>query len=265
MTLALYQVDAFSRRLFGGNPAAIVPLDSWLSDADMQLIAAENNLAETAFFVPCDTAGADFELRWFTPTVEVDLCGHATLATAWLLFHELGFNGEELCFSSRSGLLQARQDGQKIVIDLPARASEEIDCPAALADGLGCQPTAVRSGANLIAIFDDEAEISVITPDFPRLAQLHPQGVIVTAPGDSVDVVSRFFGPSFGINEDPVTGSAHADLAPYWCQRLGRASFSARQLSARQGDLGVELAGDRAVLSGEGVLYLRGEIQLPVA
>ncbi|MDX1497780.1 MAG: PhzF family phenazine biosynthesis protein, partial [Salinisphaeraceae bacterium] len=236
-------------------------LSAWLDEPVMQAIAAENNLAETAFFVPePEGSEADFHLRWFTPTVEVELCGHATLATAWLLFNELGYAGDTLRFASRSGVLLAERAGDTVRIDLPARESKEIDCPADLAAGLGAQPQAVRSGANLIAVFESESDIRNIQPDFPTLARLHPQGVIVTAAGDEVDVVSRFFGPSFGINEDPVTGSAHADLAPYWCERLGREQFQAKQLSARMGELDVALSGQRVLLTGGGVLYLRGSI-----
>ncbi len=263
MGLSIYQVDAFTNQLFGGNPAAIVPLPAWLDKAQMQSIAAENNLAETAFFVPLDDGKADFELRWFTPTVEVDLCGHATLATAWLLFNELGLGKDIVQFATRSGVLTARKMRDVVQIDLPARLSKPVTCPQALLDGLGCAPDTVRSGANLIAVCSTQAQIQAMHPDFPCLAQLHPQAVIVTAPGDEADVVSRFFGPSFGINEDPVTGSAHADLAPYWCERLGRNQFSARQLSTRGGELEVALSADRVLLSGHAVLYLRGEIALP--
>ena len=262
MTLRLYQVDAFTQHVFSGNPAAIVPLASWLDEALMQSIAAENNLAETAFFVPYAGPEAEYELRWFTPTVEVELCGHATLASAWLLFNELGYTQEVVRFMSRSGVLTARRAGDAVMIDLPARPSIDAVCPTALAQGLGATPWAVRSGANLIAIFATQAEVAGLAPDFPTLAQLHPQGVIVTAPGDVVDVVSRFFGPSFGINEDPVTGSAHADLAPYWCERLGREGFSAQQLSKRGGELQVTLANGRVLLKGDCVLYLQGDLSL---
>lgn len=263
MELQIYQVDAFSRRVFGGNPAAIVLLDAWPDDVTLQSIAMENNLSETAYLVPEPAdAEADFALRWFTPTVEVDLCGHATFASAWLLFHELGYEADSIAFNSRSGILKStRKDGQ-VVIDLPARDSVEIDCPAALATGLKIQPQSVRSGANLIAIFENESQIAGLEPDFRALAELHPQGVIVTAPGDNVDVVSRFFGPSFGIDEDPVTGSAHADLAPYWTERLGRQKFSAQQISARVGELEVEQLNDRVNLSGQGQLYLKGVIRI---
>lgn len=248
--------------MFGGNPAAIVPLNAWLDAALMQSIAAENNLAETAFFAPFSGPEADYELRWFTPTVEVELCGHATLASAWLLFQELDFAQDEVRFNSRSGVLTARRVGDAVMIDLPARPSVAVDCPAVLAEGLGATPQAVRSGANLMAIFETQAQIAALTPDFPALSQLHPQGVIVTAPGDAVDVVSRFFAPSFGINEDPVTGSAHADLAPYWCERLGRDQFTAVQLSRRRGSLQVERASNRVLLTGDAVLYLSAEMHL---
>lgn len=266
MSLKLYQVDAFTTRLYGGNSAALVPLDEWLDDGLMQIIARENNLSETAFFVPeHEAAEADFALRWFTPSVEVDLCGHATHATAWLLFNELGWAQPEVSFMTRSGRLSASRQGGDITINLPARVSAEVDCPPALAAGLGIQPQAVRSGANLIAILANEAQVASLRPDFKTLAGLHPQGVIATAPGDRVDVVSRFFGPSFGIDEDPVTGSAHADLSPYWTERLGRNEFSARQISERMGELQVRQEADRVYLTGEGRLYLKGEIALPTS
>lgn len=263
MQLPIYQVDAFTHRVFGGNPAAIVPLDEWLDDAVLQAIAMENNLSETAFFVAQPLgAEADFALRWFTPTVEVELCGHATFATAWLLFHELGYDASAMSFMSRSGVLRAERQANKVVIDLPARASAEVPCPPALAEGLQAQPQAVRSGANLIAVFGSEAEVAALAPDFRKLAELHPQGVIATAPGEQVDVVSRFFAPSFGIDEDPVTGSAHADLAPYWVERLDRPQFSARQISERVGELQIELQQQRVYMAGEGRLYLRGMIEV---
>ncbi len=261
MQLPVYQVDAFTSKVFGGNPAAIVPLDEWLDEAKLQSIAAENNLSETAFFVPEPPGGgADFALRWFTPKLEVDLCGHATFATAWLLFNEMDYDKKSVSFITRSGVLIANKDGMKVTIDLPVRASSECECPTELAAGLYAHPVAVRSGANLIAVFETEAEVASLNPDFRKLAELHPQGVIATAPGNNVDVVSRFFGPSFGIDEDPVTGSAHADLAPYWVGRLGKNRFSARQISQRAGELDVCQENDRVYLTGEGSLYLRGEI-----
>lgn len=263
MELPIYQVDAFSGRIFGGNPAAIVPLDEWLDDGLLQAVAAENNLSETAYFVPEPPgAEADFALRWFTPAVEVDLCGHATFAAAWILFNELGYAAESVSFQTRSGVLVASQKGDQVVIDLPARDSVEIDCPAALAEGLGAKPASIRSGANLIVVFESETDVATLRPDFRKLAELHPQGVIVTAPGNEVDVVSRFFAPSFGIDEDPVTGSAHADLAPYWCERLGQSHFSARQISERVGEIEVEQKESRVYLTGKGALYLKGTIEL---
>ena len=263
MKLTMYQIDAFTPRVFGGNSAAMIALDEWLPDDLLQSIAMENNLSETGYFVPEPPgAEADFALRWFTPTVEVDLCGHATYAAAWLLFNELDWDKPEVSFMSRSGVLRATHEGDQVTIDLPARGSEAIDCPALLKEGLGVTPVEVRSGANLMAVFGSESEVAALAPDFSVLKQLHPQGVIATAPGDEVDVVSRYFAPSFGIDEDPVTGSAHADLTPYWTQRLGKDAFSARQISSRVGEIDVRQADDRIFLSGQGVLYMKAEISV---
>lgn len=261
--LPLYQIDAFSRRVFGGNPAALVPLESWLPDATLQAIAAENKLSETAYFVPDSESGSDFALRWFTPRAEVELCGHATLATAWWLFEHGGWERPELRFRTRSGVLRAKRSGQGVEIDLPARASQ--DDPShldRLSAALGQVPLLVRRGANLLAVFADEATVQNLKPDFSALRRLHPYGVIVTAPGQQCDLVSRYFAPSYGIDEDPVTGSAHADLAPYWAQRLGKSELQARQLSERGGELEIRLDADRVHLRGDCVLYLRGEIFL---
>lgn len=260
--LSLYQIDAFTRQPFGGNPAALVPLDSWLPDARLQAIAAENNLSETAYFVP--DSQTDFHLRWFTPLREIDLCGHATLATAWWLFHHGGWSGPHLRFASRSGVLEAERAGDAVRISLPARPSQDIEgVDPQISAALGRAPQALRSGANLIAIYPAQSDIEQLRPDFAALKALHPKGVIVTAPGDNCDFVSRYFAPSYGVDEDPVTGSAHADLAPYWAEVLGRQRFAARQLSARGGELAVELDGGRVGLTGHCALYLRGEILCP--
>ncbi len=260
--LSLYQIDAFTRQTFSGNPAALVPLDHWLEDDRLQAIAAENNLSETAYFVP--HSQTDFHLRWFTPRCEIDLCGHATLATAWWLFHHGGWTRPLLHFTTRSGVLIAERAGEAVRISLPARPSHPVSMmPAAVSAGLGRTPAALRSGANLIAIYPAQADIEGLTPDFAALRALHPKGVIVTAPGEDCDFVSRYFAPSFGVDEDPVTGSAHADLAPYWAEILGRDRFKARQLSARGGELDVELAAGRVGLTGHCALYLRGEIFCP--
>ncbi len=264
--LRIYQVDAFSGHAFRGNPAAIVIQEGDLTEAVMQRIAAENNLSETAFLraIP-ESPVADYELRWFTPTHEVELCGHATLASAWVLFRMRGWAADSLRFHSRSGVLVARHNPAGIVIDLPARASTTSPAPSQLIEALGAEPVEIRRGANWMAVYSQEATVRGLKPDFAQLAQLHPLGVIVTAPGQVADVVSRYFAPSFGIDEDPVTGSAHCDLAPYWCARLGREEFSAQQVSARGGELNVRLetAGQRVFLEGQCALYMRGVISLP--
>ena len=263
MELSIFQIDAFTDRVFSGNPAAICPLDAWIPDDAMQAIAAENNLAETAFFVAADRegrAGDSYDLRWFTPTVEAELCGHATLATAFLIFERFAPDADILRFQTRSGELSvARQDG-RLFLDFPSYSGPEVDCPAALSGGLGKAPAAVIEGPNYMAVFGTEAEIAALAPDMEQLATLHPRGVIATAPGDSADFVSRFFGPSFGVPEDSVTGSAHCMLTPYWARRLGRKKMNARQISARGGALICEDRGDRVAIGGQAVMYLEGKI-----
>jgi PhzF family phenazine biosynthesis protein len=260
MNLPLYQADAFTDTLFKGNPAAVVPLESWLPRETMQAIAAENNLAETAFFVK---NGDAFDLKWFTPTVEVDLCGHATLATAKILYEFLGYTDDEIRFATNSGRLTMQRNGDLLTLDFPA------DPPALvspsfhdeLTAALGVAPQEVYAGkTDLMVILENEAAVAALQPDFRALAQLKTRGVIVTAPGESVDFVSRFFGPQSGIDEDPVTGSAHTTLTPYWAHRLGKLQLTARQISPRGGDLWLELLGDRVLISGKAVVYLRGEM-----
>lgn len=260
MKLALYQIDAFSDRVFGGNPAAIVPLAHWLDEAVMQAIAGENNLAETAFYVP---EGDGFALRWFTPTCEVDLCGHATLAAAWLLFFERGYQGEVVNFTTRSGVLAVSRHADGLQMDFPVLSTEPCDPPDLLARGLGIPVEECYRGMDYMVVVADAAVVAGLAPDFPVLAKLDRRGVVVTAPGeDGVDFVSRFFAPGAGIDEDPVTGSAHCMLTPYWAKHLGRTRLSARQLSPRGGEIGCELRGERVVLAGRAALYLRGEIHV---
>lgn len=253
----IFQIDAFTDRLFAGNPAAICPLQTWLPDATMQAIAAENNLAETAFFVPTDDG---YDLRWFTPTVEVDLCGHATLASAYLIFNRLEPGLQEVSFSTRSGTLSVTHDGDVLVMDFPSLPAEAVDSPEALAAGLGATPVEVRRATNYLAVFDTEADVAALVPDMARLATLHPYGVIATAPGKSVDFVSRYFAPAHGVPEDPVTGSAHCTLTPYWANRLGKVTLKGRQISARGGEVICEDRGDRVTIGGRAVLYLEGSI-----
>lgn len=259
--LPLYWVDAFTSEVFGGNPAAVVPLDRWLDDDLLQRIAFENGLSETAFFVPL---GADrFHLRWMTPGAEVDLCGHATVATAFTLFTQLGFTGGRITFDSRSGPLHvSRLSDGKIELDFPSRPAVPVAPPAALLKGLGATPAYFAQAQANLAAFNTAAEIRALRPDFTALATLEQYGTIVTAPGEDCDFVSRFFAPRVGVPEDPVTGSAHCVLTPYWSARLGRTKLHARQVSARGGELWCELAGDRVKIAGHAVLYLRGEIMI---
>lgn len=257
MEIPIFQIDAFADAVFGGNPAAVCPLDSWLETEAMQAIAEENNLSETAFFVANDRG---YDLRWFTPAMEVDLCGHATLASAFLIFERLASRTERIRFETRSGeLTVARRDGL-MFLDFPSYPGLAVDCPPALAGGLGAAPREVKEGPNYMAVFATEAEVAGLTPDMETIATLHPRGVIATAPGDRVDFVSRFFGPSFGVPEDPVTGSAHCMLTPYWAGRLGKTRMDARQISKRGGTLVCEDRGDRVGIGGNAVLYLEGRI-----
>ncbi|UYZ60724.1 PhzF family phenazine biosynthesis protein [Hymenobacter latericus] len=264
MTLPIYQVDAFTDKVFAGNPAAVCPLTEWMPAETMQAIAAENNLAETAFFVPRAGAAAEYELRWFTPAVEVALCGHATLATAHVLFRHLGAAAEELTFYSQSGPLRVRQqpNGQ-LTLDFPAQPPQHLEHhPDGLLDGLRATPLSIHAGPDLIAVFDTEAEVRALRPSMTHLAKVEYRGVIATAPGSNgVDFVSRWFGPRVGVPEDPVTGSGHTQLVPYWAGRLGKTTFHARQVSPRSGDLWCELRGERVLMSGYAVTYLRGEIE----
>ena len=259
MKLPYYEVSAFTVNPFGGNPAGVCPLDAWLPEAALQGIAANNNLAETAFTVP---QGNDFELRWFTPTVEMDLCGHATLAAAAVLFNERSLHGNEVRFHSRSGLLTVARENDLLTLDFPARPPTACAAPLDLIRGLGATPKAVFKARDYLAVFDEEAEVRALKPDFAVLKTMDCLGIIATAPGGDCDFVSRFFVPGVGVDEDPVTGSTHCTLIPYWAQRLGQPKLFARQVSARGGELFCELAGERVRIGGKAVLYLRGEIEI---
>ncbi|WP_017940434.1 MULTISPECIES: PhzF family phenazine biosynthesis protein [unclassified Thioalkalivibrio] len=257
MKLRQYQIDAFAERTFEGNPAAVVPLERWLGDDLLQAIAEENNLSETAFFVP----GRDgFDLRWFTPDREVDLCGHATLAAAHVILEHLGFSEPVIQFETRSGSLFVRKQGKRLQLDFPAYAPAPCAIPEALEQGLGVRPVELLADEDYLAVFDSEATVRAMAPDHARLAELNVRGVIVTAPGTEVDFVSRFFAPGIGIPEDPVTGAAHCRLAPYWAKRLNRNRLSARQVSKRGGSLECEVTADRVLLSGSAVTFMEGEI-----
>ena len=259
MKLDIFQVDAFTKVPFAGNPAAVVPLGNWLPDETMQSIAAENNLAETAFFVRNDDG---YDLRWFTPKVEVNLCGHATLASAYVIFECLGLKTSEIKFNShRSGPLGVSREGDRIVLDFPAYPLVNIETPAELATA---EVPPLRSwstqGQLLMMLLRSEAEIKGLLPDMERIGRLPFDAVIVTARGDTSDFVSRMFAPKLGIPEDPVTGAIHCSLIPYWAGELGKDKLFARQLSDRGGELFCEFAGDRVKIGGNATLYLKGEI-----
>lgn len=258
MILPFFQVDAFAPTPLTGNPAAVMPLEEWLADAQLQAIAAENNLSETAFTVPLDGREADYHLRWFTPAVEVDMCGHATLASGHVLL-----TGERVRFQTRAGILTVERDGEQLRLSLPASAIVESEAADALA-ALGVQGPVHRGrGGNgaIIVSLPDEAAVRAVRPDFAALAAI-PSLVMVTAPGQHTDVASRVFAAYHGIDEDPVTGSAHAALVPFWAQRLGRHRFSAAQVGPRAGLLDCELAGDRVLLSGRCWTVIEGSFQL---
>ncbi len=260
MKLRLFQVDAFATQVFEGNPAAVCPLEQWLDDAVLQAIAAENNLAETAFLVP---AADGHELRWFTPVDEVDLCGHATLAAAHVLWTHLGETRPRLAFSTRSGPLEVERIGRGMQMDFPGTMPAPAAAPASLSTALGRQPAEVLAAFDLIAVFAHEDDVRALRPDFRRLLELDGRGVLATAPGRHADFVSRCFFPKLGVDEDPVTGSAHCELAPFWAQRLGRDRLDARQVSHRGGRVGCEVRGERVLLSGNAVNYMVGEITIP--
>lgn len=255
----MFQVDAFAEHVFEGNPAAVCPLDAWPEDSLLQAIAEENNLSETAFFVP---AGEVFELRWFTPVAEVDLCGHATLASAHVLYEHLGYSGKSVRFATRGGELDVSRSGDGLSMNFPAAPPRAIESPPALVAGLGKPPEQVLGGFDYIAVYETEEDVRALAPDFAQLRLVDLRGVIVTAPGREVDFVSRCFFPKLGINEDPVTGSAHCELAPYWRSRLGRDTLQARQLSRRGGSLGCAVEGDRVLLSGKAVDFMIAEIRV---
>jgi predicted PhzF superfamily epimerase YddE/YHI9 len=263
MKLPIYQVDAFAGGVFHGNPAAICPLERWLPDVTMQSIAAENNLAETAFFVPRPAGGrpaADYDLRWFTPEAEVDLCGHATLASAFVLFTSRGRASSTVAFHTRSGLLVVRRDGEALAMDFPSRPPVACEAPGGLVEALGRAPREVWKSRDLMAVYDSEDEVQSLAPNFQAIRALGVFGIIATAPGRDVDFVSRFFAPLMGVPEDPATGSSHCTLTPYWAKRLGKSRLRARQISARVGEMLCEDLGERVAIAGRAVLYLEGTI-----
>lgn len=258
MNLTIYQVDAFTKEVFKGNPAAVCPLTEWLPDETMQRIALENNLAETAFFVKTDDV---YEIRWFTPLAEIDLCGHATLASGFVLFELLKTEDRLVRFHShKSGELTVEKQGERLVLDFPARPVSPTNAPEGLTDALGKAPKEVLKARDYFLVFETEQELLDIKPNFSKLLEIGAHGYIVTAKGDSSDFVSRFFAPEIGVPEDPVTGSAHCNLIPFWAERLGKTELFARQVSSRGGELFCELKGNRVAIGGNAALYLKGEI-----
>jgi len=263
MQLPIYQVDAFADAPFVGNPAAVMPLHQWLDDALLQRIAAENNLSETAFFVSC---GDDFELRWFTPEVEVDLCGHATLASAHTLFSHLNYTADSITFHTRSGPLTVSRVGNALVMNFPAPALVPKAVEVAVSNALGA--TAIDAAipdtnpSMMVYAFESQAQVAALAPDFRALRASTDFAVIATAAGDQHDFVSRFFGPQVGVDEDPVTGSAHCVLTQYWAARTGNSDFRARQISDRGGEVACELRGDRVILAGQAITYMSGMVTL---
>ena len=263
MKLTLYQIDAFANKIFGGNPAAVIPLEQWLDAPLMQQIALENNLSETVFFVPAANGIADFEIRWFTPEVEINLCGHATLASAYVLYNILGYEKPGIRFSSMSGILQVSREENLICLDFPSWKPERLDIyPSEL--------SAINGHAEIVGVYKyrdmlvelvNEEAVKNCDPDF-SLMKKHVDKMIITAPGKKVDFVSRFFAPGAGIDEDPVTGSAHSQLIPFWSEKLGKNEMHALQLSKRGGELWCEQRGDRVLMKGKGVFYMKGEIFL---
>ncbi len=260
MKLKIYQVDAFAEKVFAGNPAAVIPLENWLPDAVMQNIALENYLSETAFFVPTENG---FHIRWFTPLTEVALCGHATLASAHLIFNHLNYTENEISFNSKSGLLKVKIENELIVLDFPASPVKPVEIPAEVAKSFHIQPIACFKGRDdFMLIFENEKQVKQLKPNFQQLVLAKTRGVICTSTSENYDCVSRFFAPAVGVNEDPVTGSAHTMLIPYWSGVLGKTELMAKQVSARGGVLHCKNLGERVEIGGNAVTYLVGEINL---
>ena len=261
MRLTIYQVDAFTDKLFGGNPAAVIPLNAWIDDALMQKIAEENNLAETVFFVPKQDG---FHIRWFTPELEIDLCGHATLAAAFVLFELLEYKNDTIIFYSQSGPLKVYRDGVHLALDFPSWKPERVaDYPDELLKGLGViEHLGVYKNRDFIVELEAEKDVLAIKPDLSLLNKIDVIGIVVTSPGTNSDFVSRFFAPNCGVPEDPVTGSSHAQLIPFWAEKLGKTNMHAFQLSKRGGELWCEQKGDRVIIKGKAAFYMKGEISV---
>ena len=259
MEVPVFKVDAFSPHVFSGNPAAVCPLDAWLPDDVLQAIAAENNLAETAFFT---RNGGNFHLRWFTPACEVELCGHATLATAYVLLHELGEQSQLLRFQTKSGELTVSRQGDKLALNFPSRPPEPVEVDARLVTALGGPaPVEILAARDYLIRYETEEQVRALAPNMEMLKGIDRFAFIATAPGSDCDFVSRFFAPAKGIPEDPVTGSAHCTLIPYWARQLNKTEFFARQISPRGGELFCKLLGDRVEIAGYAALFLKGTIR----
>ncbi|MDZ7607918.1 MAG: PhzF family phenazine biosynthesis protein [Cyclobacteriaceae bacterium] len=259
MKVKLFQVDAFTDHVFGGNPAAVCLLDSWLSDTMMQHIASENNLSETAFIV---RSKEDFEIRWFTPELEIDLCGHATLASAHVIFNHTTYSKNTIRFRYKAGILTVINRTPLLTMDFPAISGKPIVVSKQLTNALGKKPKEAFQARDILALFDAEDDVAQLSPDFAKLSKINCMGIIATAPGKNVDFVSRFFAPKAGINEDPVTGSAHCMLIPYWAAKTGKINLEALQISKRMGKLTCAMKGDRVDISGNAVTYMTGEIDV---
>jgi len=259
MNVKIFQVDAFTATLFAGNPAAVIPLKEWLPAEKMQVIAEENNLSETAFFVK---TGEVYELRWFTPAIEVDLCGHATLAAAHVLFSHLNYDSEEIRFETKSGELTVQKNGKFYSMNFPQNKPERVEPPGELLEAMDIESDEVYFNTDYLVVLENEETVKRVSPNFEKLKKVATRGVIITAPGDDFDFVSRFFAPAVGINEDPVTGSAHTLLAPLWSEKLGKTGLRASQVSGRGGIIDCRLIDNRVELTGEAITYLTGKIEL---
>jgi len=259
MELNIYQIDAFASKPFEGNPAAVCPLDEWLPDEIMQSIAEENNLSETAFFIPTDNG---FHIRWFTPASEVDLCGHATLAAAYVLFNILGYKGDKVVFNSKSGILSVTKDDEWLVMNFPAQPPVLCDIPKEIVKAFDTAPIECLKSEDYIVVFGREIDIETANPDFEQLKKLDLRGVIITAKSSKYDFITRFFAPKYGVPEDPVTGSAYTQLAPYWASKIGKKRFNVKQVSLRGGELSCEIVDDRVLIYGKAIKYLEGKIKI---
>ncbi len=259
MEISLYQIDAFTSTLFKGNPAAVCPLDEWLPDELMQSIAEENNLSETAFFV---TESDGFHIRWFTPKSEVDLCGHATLAAAYVLCHILGYRKDKIEFDSKSGILTVTQDNEWLTMDFPAQPPVSCDIPEEIVKAFNIAPIECLKSQDLIVVFEREIDVELASPDFSQLMKVDLRGVAITARSDRWDFIARFFAPKYGIPEDSVTGSVYTQLAPYWASKIGTKRFRVKQVSSRGGELICEIVGDRVFISGKATKFLEGKIKI---